>query len=334
MAKLKIKNWEKFQHYKHRNPPWIKLHKELLASQTWVMLADASRVLAIAMMLLASQKDNEFEDSDEERSYIKRVAYLDSLPDFKPLIKCGFLEYLQADASNLQADASKCEHLRTNADPETETETEIEKDNEITNVISCSQQVDEADVVVKLILKDGTLFPIKEDKVKFWEDAFSGVDVRSELKKMQSWLISNPRKRKTRGGSYRAINSWLARCHGAKKPVYDESFHGEVKKLFSEVLPDNPINVWTSKADQDLHNRINGDYKLLNMRELRSWRNFFFLVKTSSHIKKHEWHLDYLVREDVFANIVNGKRHTEQDKINYVKLKEDYRNQKEHSENV
>jgi len=27
---LRVKNWGKFQHYKDRNPPWIKLHRGLL----------------------------------------------------------------------------------------------------------------------------------------------------------------------------------------------------------------------------------------------------------------------------------------------------------------
>jgi hypothetical protein len=27
---LRVKNWSEFQHYKDRNPPWIKLHRTLL----------------------------------------------------------------------------------------------------------------------------------------------------------------------------------------------------------------------------------------------------------------------------------------------------------------
>ena len=26
----RVKNWSKFQHYKNRNPPWIRLHVEIL----------------------------------------------------------------------------------------------------------------------------------------------------------------------------------------------------------------------------------------------------------------------------------------------------------------
>ena len=36
MKNLTIKNWHKFQHYKDRNPPWIKLHYEILTRPDWV----------------------------------------------------------------------------------------------------------------------------------------------------------------------------------------------------------------------------------------------------------------------------------------------------------
>lgn len=101
MIAYRVRNWNKYQHYKDRNPPWIKLHYEMLTSQDWVSLSDASRVLAIACMLIASRHEGGIPGNV---AYLKRVAYLNSAPDFKPLIECGFLEPL-ADASMLQADA-------------------------------------------------------------------------------------------------------------------------------------------------------------------------------------------------------------------------------------
>lgn len=89
MEYLKVKNWSQFQHYKDRNPPWIKLHFALLSSPDWVMLDDASRVLAIACMLIASRNEGQVPNNP---AYIKRVAYLNRTPDLKPLIECGFLE--------------------------------------------------------------------------------------------------------------------------------------------------------------------------------------------------------------------------------------------------
>jgi hypothetical protein len=101
----RVKNWTKYQHYKKRCPPWIKLHYETLTSSDWVMLDDSSRVLAIACMLVASRHDGEI---PSDPAYIKRVAYLHQEPDFKPLISCGFLEpckRMLADESAAQADA-------------------------------------------------------------------------------------------------------------------------------------------------------------------------------------------------------------------------------------
>lgn len=106
--KYQIKNWAEYQHYKNRNPSWIKLHSSLLSSEDWVVLDDASRVLAIACMLIAAKTNNEIETSEAGLRYIKRVAYLNSDPNFNPLIKCGFLvpcKQMLADASALQADA-------------------------------------------------------------------------------------------------------------------------------------------------------------------------------------------------------------------------------------
>lgn len=100
-----VKNWSDFQHYRDRNPPWIKLHFSLLTSEAWVMLDNASRVLAIASMLLASRNDGKV---PADPSYLRRVAYLDEPIDFKPLVDVGFLidpDNLLANASTLQADA-------------------------------------------------------------------------------------------------------------------------------------------------------------------------------------------------------------------------------------
>lgn len=111
VAQLKVRNWEQFQHYKDRNPPWIKLHFALLASEDWVTLDDASKLLAVVCMLIASRNGGMVPNNP---AYLKRVAYLDALPNLAPLISCGFLEKELADASTAQADAR----------PETETDTE------------------------------------------------------------------------------------------------------------------------------------------------------------------------------------------------------------------
>lgn len=116
-----IPNWGEYQHYRDRNPPWIKLHVAILSSETWVALDDASRVLAVACMVLASKNGGKV---PADSAYVRRVAYLNSDPDFKPLINSGFLEDpdgLLADASTMLADASV---LQADARPEERREEE------------------------------------------------------------------------------------------------------------------------------------------------------------------------------------------------------------------
>jgi hypothetical protein len=109
----RVKNWRNFQHYKDRNPPWIKLHFSLLSSEDWVTLDDTSRVLAVACMLIASRNEGSI---PSDPAYLKRVAYLNKTPNLTPLIKCGFLEP-DSESKQTLADAR----------PETETQKLSEK---------------------------------------------------------------------------------------------------------------------------------------------------------------------------------------------------------------
>jgi hypothetical protein len=113
MTELRIKNWAQFQHYKKRNPPWIKLHFSILSSADWVMLDDASRLLAVVCMLIASKHDGNIPAS-ASAAYFKRIAYLDHTPNFKPLIDSGFLMETLADASTVLASARPEQRQRHN----------------------------------------------------------------------------------------------------------------------------------------------------------------------------------------------------------------------------
>lgn len=53
--------------------------------------------------------------------------------------------------------------------------------------------------------------PVTESFVKMLEETYPAVDVRSELRSMKAWCISNPSNRKTRGGMKAFINNWLKR---------------------------------------------------------------------------------------------------------------------------
>lgn len=101
--KLEPKNWREFQHYKNRNPPWIKLQKTLLDNIDFHRLPVASRALAPMLWLLASESENGvFEGDYEELAFRLRTTEKEVVQGLKPLIDKGFFIVTQ-DASNTLA---------------------------------------------------------------------------------------------------------------------------------------------------------------------------------------------------------------------------------------
>ena len=188
----RVKNWRQFQHYRDRNPPWIKLHFSILSSADWVLLDDASRVLAVTCMLIASRNEGVIPNNP---AYLKRVAYLKNV-DFKPLISCGFLE-----------PASSCKQEQAEFRPETETETE-KKTNKGPNGHQ-HPKVDESPVIETLPLLGGGEFPVKQSLVSELEPLYPAVDIPSTLREMKGWLVLNVDRRKTKAGIRRFIGNWL-----------------------------------------------------------------------------------------------------------------------------
>lgn len=121
---LKPKNWDKFQHYKDRCPPWIKLHRDILNDRVFSNLPIASKALAPLLWLLASEsKDGSFDAAIEELAFRLHFASKDIEAGLKPLIDKGFF----LDASTMLA---PCLQVAI-PERETEGERETEKKAEI-----------------------------------------------------------------------------------------------------------------------------------------------------------------------------------------------------------
>jgi uncharacterized phage protein (TIGR02220 family) len=113
----RVNDWSKFQHYKDRSPPWIKLHKSLLDDIKYQSLPIASRALAPMLWLLASENMEGTIDCEARvLAFRLRCSEKEIKEGLIPLIQQGFL----INASAMLAD---CHHV---AVPETETETETD----------------------------------------------------------------------------------------------------------------------------------------------------------------------------------------------------------------
>jgi len=107
-----VKNWETFQHYKDRSPPWIKLHRDLLRDYDFSCLQDASKLQLMLLWLLASQLDNKI---PTDPAWITRQLGLSEPINLKPLIDNGFILLVQ-DASKALADCKQSAIVETEAE--------------------------------------------------------------------------------------------------------------------------------------------------------------------------------------------------------------------------
>lgn len=64
----RIKNWKKFQHFKDRRPPWIKLYRDILDDLEWHNLSGDTAKALVMLWLIASEKDGILPD-------IKQLAF-------------------------------------------------------------------------------------------------------------------------------------------------------------------------------------------------------------------------------------------------------------------
>ena len=120
-ATFSVRNFERFQHYKDRSPPWIKLYNELLDDYSFAVLPDASKWHLVAIWLLASRSDNEI---PADTKWIAGHIGATEQVDLTPLQQAGFIV-----ASRALADGAQGAMPERESETEAETETETEKED-------------------------------------------------------------------------------------------------------------------------------------------------------------------------------------------------------------
>jgi len=140
MRYFKLKDFDKLQHYKDRNPPWIKLYNnQILDDYHFGNLPDSMKYQILAIGSLASRYNNKLPlDSKWVQTKIQSCAEV----NFEQFLHIGFIEVFEDETEGFDLkvfenqkvnevciDASKpLATCSENARPETETETETETD--------------------------------------------------------------------------------------------------------------------------------------------------------------------------------------------------------------
>jgi hypothetical protein len=87
---LQIKNWSEYQHYKKRNPPWIKMHVRILNDRDFMSLSLASKGLLMLLWILGSENNGKVPNDIKEMNFRLRDTNIKQ-KDIDVLIEQGFL---------------------------------------------------------------------------------------------------------------------------------------------------------------------------------------------------------------------------------------------------
>lgn len=128
-AFIAVKDFETFQHYKGRTPPWIKFYNALLDDYRFLQLSDAARSQLMLIWLVASRHRNRIPNDEK---YIAEAIHCTSKLQLGKLVDSGWIYFANdAPLSERKQTASKpLADCPQNALLEKERELEIETEEE------------------------------------------------------------------------------------------------------------------------------------------------------------------------------------------------------------
>jgi len=117
---MQIRNWKKFQHFKDRKPPWVKLYRDVLDDLEWFELDPLASKVLVMCWLIASEDDGKLPPA-------KTLAFRLRMTE-KQTIDClnKLSHWLEQDDISVISERYQSDSLET----ETETEKEREKETE------------------------------------------------------------------------------------------------------------------------------------------------------------------------------------------------------------
>ena len=112
---MRIKNWTRFQHFKDRRPPWIKLYRDLLDDMEWHNLDAKSAKVLVSLWLIASESENGTIPNTKTLAFRLRMQEKEIIQIVNNLSHWLIHDDINTISERYQSDP-----------PETETETETE----------------------------------------------------------------------------------------------------------------------------------------------------------------------------------------------------------------
>jgi len=123
---MKIRNWKKFQHFKDRKPPWVKLYRDVLDDLEWYELDPLASKVLVMCWLIASEDDGKLPST-------KTLAFRLRMTE-KQTNDClnKLSHWMEQDDINAISEQYQDDSLETETETETETKKEIKAEKKST----------------------------------------------------------------------------------------------------------------------------------------------------------------------------------------------------------
>ena len=253
MKYLSPKNWVNFQHYKNRNPPWIKLHRSCLMDPAFLKLDVYGRATCPMLWILASSHhEGLIPFVIEDLAVVLRVSEADCQKGIKALLDKGLFKIVEVDASNLQADASTLQAFVSKTVPRVEERREEEEteERERRGETEYSSELVPSSKPNAESFQPPIIFPTK-GKTAEWElplrlfhdiqETFKDRPVLDWIKRARLWAIANPIKQKTAKGMPTFLIGWMGRENDRPNQNGTYQTNGKAKPAnLQEVLAKMP----------------------------------------------------------------------------------------------
>ena len=229
----KIRNWENYQHFKNgsRNPPWIKLYKDLLNNPDWHELDGDSCKVLIMLWMVASENSGTLPD-------LKKVAFRLRMNEGK-LHKTitGLSGWILSNDANMISS-------RYQDDIADKSRVDIEVDVDSSELVPSSKPNSE------ILFQPPIIFPTK-GKTGEWalplrlfhdiQETFKDRPVLDWIKQARLWAIANPIKQKTAKGMPSFLIGWMGRQNDRPNQNGTYQTNGKAKPTnLQEVLAKMP----------------------------------------------------------------------------------------------
>lgn len=134
------------------------------------------------------------------------------IPDFDDVSSVRQIEYSSSTCGGTFSDDSVNTHEQFNAqkkEKEKRKESEGEENNICPELSTGLEHAEPPSIILPLLGDEE--HPVFAKDIALWSELYPAVDVMQDLREMKGWLISNPKKKKTKSGINRFITNWLSK---------------------------------------------------------------------------------------------------------------------------